>query len=227
MRKIDRIEGSPTCLAAFKPGRQVWGAKEFNDCRREVRRQLKSDQRDKCAYCERSVVKDEAGHIEHFIRRGTKEGRPLTFTWTNLFWSCEDPKTCGKYKDMGAHGGYVNSDLVKPDVDNPAGFLAYRVTGEVVPKTGVDPSANRRAETTIRVFNLNPYKGSLVNRRATAFKAYLQELADLQEFYDDPAIDDVEVDAELDTLLSAIDFEEFSGSTRFLIQDALRRVIGA
>jgi uncharacterized protein (TIGR02646 family) len=109
-----------------------------------------------CAYCEDLIRSANGKHVEHFRRKNKTHGFPeLTFTWNNLFLSCESPRHCGHYKDRPGGDSYNPDDLVKPDEDEPDKYLYFHSNGEVRPRVGIDSTAKYRAEETIRVFNLN------------------------------------------------------------------------
>ena len=72
----------------------------------EVKKQLKSDQFGKCAYCERSLNGD-FGAVEHFRPKGGYQiedekylRKPgyywLAYDWNNLLYSCSECNTCYK-----------------------------------------------------------------------------------------------------------------------------------
>lgn len=71
----------------------IYGAKD-------VKNQLKTDQYDKCCYCESKFTENSPGDVEHFRPKGgfKEEGiiglfKPgyywLAYDWNNLFFSCE------------------------------------------------------------------------------------------------------------------------------------------
>jgi uncharacterized protein (TIGR02646 family) len=123
----------------------------------------------RCAYCEGDV--DVLGqHIEHFRRKGAWPH--LTFAWENLYWSCDESGSCGHYKDHGA-GQYEVADLIEPCLDDPDRFFRFRSDGTITIRPGLAPAERRRAEETLRVFNLNPQWGRLRNMRKAAVSTYL------------------------------------------------------
>ncbi|HFL4139331.1 TPA: TIGR02646 family protein, partial [Escherichia coli] len=78
--------------------------------------------------------------------------------------------------------------LIKPDEENPDDYLLFLTTGEVVPAIGLTGRALKKAQETIRVFNLNG-DIKLFGSRRTAVQAimpnveYLYTL--LEEFDED------------------------------------------
>jgi uncharacterized protein (TIGR02646 family) len=181
MHKLDRAT-TPTCLDAYDHQTQSWDDLG-GDCKREIRTRLcamqgrpvpeAGDQVSgvRCAYCE-AVIHD-GGHIEHFRRKNPVLGFPeLTFSWENLFLSCDDKGHCGHFKDRKGAPVYNPDLLIKPDELDPKGFLYFHSSGEVRPRAGLPQEEERRAEVTIRIFGLN--EGALPYARARAVNAYRQ-----------------------------------------------------
>jgi uncharacterized protein (TIGR02646 family) len=122
-----------------------------------------------CAYCEGSL--DALGqHIEHFRTR--KQHPELTFTWTNLYWSCDQSDSCGHHKENGA-GRYNVNDLIDPCMDEPDRFFRFRSDGTISIRPGLSPGDRSRAQETLRVLNLNPMWGRLRNMRRAAVAGYV------------------------------------------------------
>lgn len=141
----------PACLASFRHGLHNWSKFHARaGAAQEVREALEAMQHGQCAYCEAPL--NDSWHIEHFWPRGTYPQK--TFDWNNLYGSCRGKDRCGTYKDQGGRP-YEPSDLIDPCSDDPDDFLFFAVDGTVQPKEGLTPHALRRAEETIRVFNLN------------------------------------------------------------------------
>lgn len=188
MRRLDRnAVAAPACLASYQHGAHTW-----NDVsalhRSQIRAGLEQMQGRRCAYCEGSL--DVLGyHIEHFRRKDGAHFPHLTFVWANLYWSCDQADSCGRYKDHGA-GAYVPNDLVDPCLDDPDHFFRFRSDGTISFRSGLSVADMRRAEQTLRVFNLNPKWGRLRNMRKAAVSAYVTlvdgcrefSLAELQDF---------------------------------------------
>jgi uncharacterized protein (TIGR02646 family) len=143
----------------------------------------------RCAYCEGSL--DVLGrHVEHFRRKHAAHFPHLTFVWANLYWSCDQADSCGRFKDHGA-GVYDPDDLVDPCVEDPDRLFRFRSDGTISIRPGLPVAEMRRAEETLRVFNLNPDWGRLRNMRKAAVAAYVGfvdgtlefSLAEFQEFF--------------------------------------------
>lgn len=178
----------PACLGNYQHPEQTWDDVRPED-KSEIRTHLEQMQGRRCGYCEGPV--DELGqHIEHFRRK--KYFPDLTFSWTNLYWSCDQVDSCGHYKDQGA-GAYNVNDLVDPCLDDPDQFFRFRTDGTISIRPGLSPAAQRKAEETLRVFNLNPRWGRLRNMRKAAVSPYVAfvdrdvefSVNELKEFFSD------------------------------------------
>lgn len=175
MRKLDRtVAPAPACLGGYHHGTNNWDHVGPDD-KREIRQCLEQMQGRRCAYCEGAL--DVLGqHIEHFRR---KHHHPhLTFSWGNLYWSCDQRDSCGHYKDHGA-GNYTPADLLEPGVDDPDLYFRFRSDGTVQVRPGLTTQQEHRARETLRVFNLHPDFGRLRNMRKGAAATYLGLLNEL------------------------------------------------
>ncbi|MBX3448927.1 MAG: TIGR02646 family protein [Planctomycetaceae bacterium] len=180
MHKLDRNSvPAPTCLGAYHHGTHSWddvgktpGHKE------EIRQQLELLQGRRCAYCEGSL--DVLGqHIEHFRRKHIFQ--KLTFHWGNLFWSCDQDGHCGCFKDRKS-GPYNPNDLIDPSLDDPEQYLHFFSDGSIRLRPGLNAAAQRRAEETLRVFNLDQEHGPLRHMRQAHCAGYIDlgiQLAEL------------------------------------------------
>jgi uncharacterized protein (TIGR02646 family) len=140
----------------------------------------------RCAYCEGIIF--YGGHIEHFRRKNPAHFPQLTFAWSNLFLACGSNDHCGHYKDKKGRS-YDPNDLIKPDDHDPNDYLYFHSSGEVRVRNreGIADVDQRRAQETIRVFNLN--EPGLKGARARALEAYKKRspsiIDDLMEFEPD------------------------------------------
>ena len=127
-----------------------------------------------CAYCEIHLEDQSAGHIEHLERRRDTPQR--TFDWTNLFYSCNKSDSCGKHKDDDKKRIRFNpAAIIDPSEENPLDFFVYTANGRIVAKEG---TGQRRAEETIRVFNLNCSRlNSIRKNAAMAVSCFLEYVA--------------------------------------------------
>lgn len=190
MHKLDRNSvRKPACLDEYDYRTHGWD-KLTSEHKKEIRLSLQKMQGQpvhtaecndeaestipvRCAYCE-SLIRF-GGHIEHFRRKNRDHYPELTFVWNNLFLSCDargEKEHCGHYKDRPNAPDYNPDQLVKPDEHDPDDFLYFHSSGEVrvCGKKNMLPGDQKRAEETIRVFNLND--GKLQSRRFKALKEY-------------------------------------------------------
>ncbi len=184
MHHLDRTSiPTPACLSAPLDGRRY---RDLTGAEKEqIRTSLLNLQGNRCAYCERRTGEDRNdGHIEHF--RNQADHDDLTTTWENMYWSCKDEKTCGKHKDnctksTGRLARFNLNDLIDPGIDDPDRFLFFVDDGSVVPRTGIDAAAQRRAEETLRVFQLadSAYLKQLRIDALRPYKSHVTQLMDL------------------------------------------------
>lgn len=168
MHKLDR-SCAPACLARFKHGRDNWSAVSKQD-KAEIWAALEAMQGPRCAYCEAGITPDSR-HIEHFVQ---KDRRPaLTFAWDNLFGSCNREDSCGKHKDRLPP--YDAAALIKPYLDDPDDYFVFTSLGTIAVRSGLSPAQQRRAEETLRVFNLDAEHGALRYQRQQAAVGYVQD----------------------------------------------------
>lgn len=175
MRKLERDSQAPDCLAKFKHGRDHWASVNPQH-KTEIWQKLTIMQRGRCAYCERTLS-DDFRHIEHFRQRDQFPQK--TFDWANLFGSCNNEATCGKHKDAQWCATDDHTNLIKPDVDDPADFLLFADNGTISPRPGLVPAEMLRAEETLRIFNLDADGGPLRRMRADRIIGPKQQFDDL------------------------------------------------
>ena len=110
-----------------------------------------------CAYCERIIASRKDGQIEHLERRSSNPSR--TFDWSNMFFSCRNSDSCGKYKDEQDRNHNFKrvfniNDVIDPSLEDPQDFFEYTPTGDIAPLQTATPANKHRAQETIRIFNL-------------------------------------------------------------------------
>jgi uncharacterized protein (TIGR02646 family) len=157
MHKIERnAVPTPDCLA--EPAAERRYTELYGPEKQEIRTALHAIQKHRCAYCERRTgpEKDD-GHIEHFRKQADNPG--LDMTWANMFWSCNDEKTCGKSKDKctrpnGPKAIFNCDDLINPCIDEPDEFFLFVTDGTIQLREGLSGDNERRAIETLRVFQL-------------------------------------------------------------------------
>ena len=148
MRNLNRPSQAPASLAKFEHGKNIWGDVTSAD-KKIIWDSLYKMQGTFCAYCE-CTLQDNKKHIEHFIQKGRVTSK--TFSWENLFGSCQYSDRCGVFKDKQK---YNDCDLIKADIDEPENFFSFLTNGSIRPKDGLSAQNTKKAEETIRVFKLD------------------------------------------------------------------------
>jgi uncharacterized protein (TIGR02646 family) len=173
MRKLDRSSVPfPSCLV--EPPNKY--SKLSGGEKTEIRSTLLLLQGQKCAYCERRTGNDiDDGHIEHF--RSQSDHSSLDCSWDNLFWSCNDEKTCGKHKDKCVRFGgpkrkFDPSHIINPSIDDPELFMLFVSDGTIRAITELSEDDQYRVTETLRVFQLEA--PSLRKAREDAVKPYIK-----------------------------------------------------
>ncbi len=172
MHQLHRGE-APTCLSQYKHGRDDW-SRVTPEEKQIIWDELNKMQVNRCAYCE-AAIESGKQHIEHFHQRSRFPKN--TFDWHNLFGSCNRKNTCGDHKD-NLRPFYQPQDLIKPDIEDPEGYLVFSPDGSVRPRKGISRDDKHRAEETIRIFNLN---GALQHIRRIEIQGYVQDAEALAE----------------------------------------------
>ncbi|HNX77653.1 MAG TPA: TIGR02646 family protein [Candidatus Rifleibacterium sp.] len=168
----------PACLRHYRITGAKWEDIEPND-KTAIQKQLFDIQGYFCAYCEASIKNSDNRHIEHFRKKENHSAK--IFEWGNLFWSCCNPNCCGFHKDSSATGSYSPDDLIKPDEEDSDDYFLFLATGNIVVRTGLPENMRRRAEETLRVFNLNGKNSGLIARRRIVAKNYRESLEALMQ----------------------------------------------
>lgn len=177
---------SPVCLSNYQHGEHNWDDVSPND-KLTIWRSLDDMQRSLCAYCECQLI-DGQKEVEHFRQKASGRFPHLTFAWSNLFASCKAPKgnktskkhnRCGQYKDNKA-GTYDDNDLLKPDEDDFSQYCVFDPNSGkyAVRDKDLTELEVKRADETLRVFNLNG-DSALVNRRKVAAQQILHEVREV------------------------------------------------
>jgi len=189
VKRLDRSAvPAPACLGNYTHGEHNWSDVASAD-RVQIRAHLEQMQGRHCAYCEGPL--DVLGHhIEHFRRKHLFQ--QLTFSWSNLYWSCDQTDSCGHYKDHGA-GVYNVDELIDPCIDDPDRFFRFRSDGTITVRSNLQVMDQHRANETLRVFNLHPRWGRLRNMRKAAIAGYVSladpqlgfSASELREFFSD------------------------------------------
>ena len=174
MHKLQR-GNAPKCLAKYRHGLDIWKLppEDITD----IWQGLEAMQGQRCAYCEVDI-RNGKRHIEHFRQRSRDPAK--TFDWWNLFGSCTRETSCGKHKDGLPR--YNPDDLIKPDEEDPEHFFLFVSDGTIAIREPLNVNANekRRAEATLRIFNLDAQHGPLRRMRQQAVQGYIQMAEEFQ-----------------------------------------------
>lgn len=177
MRKLNRPVAL-TCLHKLKKTSPTKWDLEDSD-KSEIWQALNIMQNFFCAYCERKLIGENC-HIEHLtpqhILKGLR-GRSI-YEWDNLFGSCDHPDHCGRYKDDQVTD-YDATNLIRPDTEDPARYLAFLPNGHINIKDNLDDNSIIKGRETIRVLNLESTR--LVNLRQKKISEFQMRLYELQE----------------------------------------------
>lgn len=206
MHKLER-PAAPGCLAHYQQGPQDWQRISSAE-KHEIWEQLAGMQGERCAYCEAGLPKKRR-HIEHFRQRSRYPRG--TFQWDNLFGSCNKVDSCGRRKDKST---YSHGDILKPDVDDPDDYLRFQADGRIVPRNALSSRQRRRAEETLRVFNLDHDRGALRQMRQSAVQGYLGMVKDLEDWAE---LDEELYHEYLNEELKAIAGQPFETAIRHLL----------
>ncbi|MFM8331831.1 MAG: retron Ec78 anti-phage system effector HNH endonuclease PtuB [Candidatus Methylumidiphilus sp.] len=182
MHKLERGE-APICLGKFKHVQHTWDELTPQD-REEIWVALEAMQGQCCAYCECDISNGRR-HIEHFRQKAGHRYPQGAFEWVNLFGSCIHPTRCGSHKDK--LGEYSHEDLIKPDEEDPESFFIFMRDGTIRLRN-LSTSDERRAQETLRIFNLDEKRGRLRQMRESAVYGYIQianEILELAEICPD------------------------------------------
>lgn len=183
MRFLDRANTpKPNCLSNT-------GGRTYNELhgheRNQIRETLWGLQEGRCAYCERRVGRGrDDGHIEHWCRQC--DFPELQLDWLNVYWSCNDQKTCGRHKDaylaqkLSKHPKPRESEFyrtIQPSKENPESLLQFVGDGTVRPREGIAVDEHQRASNTIDMMGLA--EPGLVKIRAGIVKPYVDAVSHL------------------------------------------------
>lgn len=139
-----------------------------------------------CAYCEcrlkhPSTAKNS--HIEHLERRSDNPNR--IFDWSNMFLSCINKDSCGKFKDESKPKIVFNiQDIIDPSHEDPQDFFQYDALGRISPRDDISFSSQKRAQETIRVLNLNSARLCNIRKSIASIVKTYQENEDEDEEID-------------------------------------------
>lgn len=210
MHKLQRGP-APACLSRYRHGANNWNDLTADD-RKELWQSLDDMQGQRCAYCEGELRADKR-HIEHFRQKGRDP--KVTFLWSNLFGSCNRFENCGKYKD--GLPPYNPADLIKPDDEDPEHFFVFVSDGSVAVRAGLTAAETRRANETIRIFNLN---GVLRAMRRSAIASYVDQGLEVMQMVASGELTRDECKKLYENELAAIESRPFSTAIQHTLMPA-------
>lgn len=168
MRTI--IKGdTPACLDSAEEQGWSWDYFVQNDKAgyQVCRQQANSEQSGVCGYTELPLNVGAVNvHFDHYRKKGIYP--ELRFKWDNLFAAVKDNRFGADFKDQivnGRNHKQVYASILSPLTVNLQDYFHYATSGEIEPSSELSEENLRKAEETIRVFNLN--EAELVNRRRT------------------------------------------------------------
>lgn len=185
MRKLNRLE-QPACLVEnywvwtqdFVLARQENPSFSFSwrskACYQGLRQVLSTMTQGRCSFCDGSVGSESRETVEHF--RPKSLFPDLAYTWSNLFICCD---VCqGK-------GDQFDELLLKSD-ELDYSFTRYFVnnykTGEVEPNPAASEVDQKRAETTLKLYQLNKKPRKLFRIRELKRFNYKPEEDSIDDF---------------------------------------------
>lgn len=122
-----------------------WDDPAVEEIRPPIRHQLNLEQDGLCVYCECLLHEDE-GHIEHIKPKSLNPH--LTFEYTNLAHSCNEPKHCGHHKGR-------QSLPVEPQLGCNRFFSLMSLDGRLTPGLALTVDEVQQANDTIHILGLN------------------------------------------------------------------------
>ena len=156
----------------------------------DVKRQLKSDQNEKCAYCERKLNGDY-GAVEHYRPKGGWQqesgdslNKPgyywLAFEWSNLLFCCDECNTSYKMNlfplanpdSRNIENRDISKEqplLINPSTEDPGAYIAFNKE-MAVPRV-ISGHFSEKGEKTIELLGLNS-RSDLKQARRNSFFIY-------------------------------------------------------
>ncbi len=122
-----------------------------------------------CSYCDLYPVAPSSPEtVDHFRPKGRRRWPELAYDWGNLFFACA---ACQSEKRERFDEHALKPDA--PDYRWQDFFRFNTITGEIVPRPGIDEHARARAEATIELFGLN--RRGRPRARRNAYHAWVRE----------------------------------------------------
>lgn len=148
-----------------KDGRPIWR-----------KYKLSCEQHDISGYTE-EPLKQENSHIDHFRKKSLFN--TLVFDWNNFIVDGVDETYGAKFKDKYVTRCEDNDRLINPVIEDVRRFFKYELNGNISVASGVSPLDAKRADYTIRAFNLN--EASLSERRKSIINIVMDCFRDLTD----------------------------------------------
>ena len=166
MRRI-RKGAEPACLQDLRDTPGTSWSSAHGDEKQAMRDAAFVEQGGLCAYCMSSLDGRSNSDVkmEHYIARGTAQGKDLLFQWSNLLGVClgvvgiaaddrspspDERFHCDTYR--GSADLYVHPAVFPPDA---GGLFSYTIAGEIRPATNLSPTRAAEVQKTIDNLNLN------------------------------------------------------------------------
>lgn len=194
------VEGASEATETIRKSLREGKAISFSSLYRndDVKRQLKLDQHNKCAYCER-FLNGDYGAVEHYRPKGGYQQslkdslhQPgyywLAYDWSNLLYSCDRCNTSYKRNlfpladesKRNIDGEDISQEdplIINSSVEDPGNHIEFHQY-VVCPKQ-IRDKEDLKGKTTIEIFHLNTDM-ELVNRRMVAWGQYIRALGMLR-----------------------------------------------
>ncbi|QCI28548.1 retron system putative HNH endonuclease [Caminibacter pacificus] len=166
---------------------KAWEDENIKQIKSQLREYIISEQKFLCAYCERKLENLTNLSIDHFKKRNLFPD--LTLDYNNLFVSCDSATHCERHKDSFSINKEEFKYLIHPVFNNPEYFFEYDLTGHILPKDDLSEFNKKKADFTIKAFNLNDK--SLIEDRKKLIEGliYTLEVFNKIEDYIDYGID--------------------------------------
>ncbi len=208
LRKLDKpevlvdnaLDWTKTAMEYVHKGVEIPKKDKNRYNHKDVKRQLKIETSEKCAYCESHVSDQYPGDIEHIIPKAAYPR--LSFSWSNLTYCCYQ---CNNNKRN--YVGKRMAKLVNPYKDQIQHHL--RFFGPLI----MHVNNSKRGELTWKKIGLN--RKELVDRRADKIKD-LQNLIDKYEREDISELKEILLNEILEFHNSS---EEFSYACECYLKD--------
>ena len=162
---------------------KAWNDDNIVAIKPQLKEYIINEQNSLCAYCERKLEDIQKLSIDHFKKRDLFPEETLEYT--NLFISCPTNNQCEKHKDNFGLSKEDYEKIIHPVFEEPEEYLTYDLTGYILPKDNLDIQKKKKAEFTIKVFNLN--NRALVEDRKkiiNILKNYLDDFNSWEEIRD-------------------------------------------